>query len=339
MSNKSDKPDKPKKKYPIKPLTPEMIDLRDKLLAKREELGLTDQAFHRKYLHGSYTTWYRWSTNQYNGDIDKQFEIYKKNFAQLIDIKALNPLLDSSEPFYEFPVFEAIVNAIKKALDTKDENRLVIFLAKEGGGKDALCRQLKKIFNADILEATESWRKSYTAGCADVCQCIKVKGTWKSTRETEKQMLLALNKNRHILVINEGNSFGPHTLNMIKLILNQTNSVVAIFAIPGIFDRMKHKSWFESSQVIRRAVAVIEAPDIEPDHVAPFLAEFNMNGSREPACMAIAAAANSFGRYNMIKRIVQILRDKKYNANSREVPLSAVESSIAEAEAFLRLYL
>jgi len=324
---------------PVNHLTDDARAIVVALQQKRDDLGLTDAAFHRKFLPRSYSTWIRLQGDSYAGDTESVVSEYRQALENISRIEAFAPKTSGDEPFHEFPVFEAVVEAVHRAHAREDENRLVVFLAPTGGGKDAICRHLKKRSQAAVVEATESWRKSYYASCADVCRVIHVDGPWRSTRECERDMLASLNRRNGTLVFNEGNYFGPQTLNMIKLILNQTGTVVVICAIPQIFDRMKLKSWFESSQLIRRAVAIIEAPELDPDQVEPFLEPFTVaKEDMDPACRLIAAAANGFGLFNMIKRVVENLQAKKQYASGKPVPLSAFERAIAEAEAFLRLY-
>ncbi|NCC52814.1 MAG: hypothetical protein EOM20_16585 [Spartobacteria bacterium] len=308
------------------------------LQEKRDELGLTDAAFHRRYLPRAYSTWHRIQHDGYAGNTSKAIKEYEQALRTLENIRAFAPKIESDEPFYMMPVFESVVEAVNRAHARTDENRLVVFLAPTGGGKDAMCRHLAKTHNAKIVEGRESWRKSYYAGCADVCNALHVKGPWRSTREVEFDMLAKINGHNHTIVANEGNSFGPQTFNMFKLILNQTSAVVVVCAIPGIFDRMRLKSWYESTQFLRRAVAVISAPEIDPENVRPFMAELNFGDDRDICAELITIAANTFGRFNMVKRIIENLRDEHSYANGRKVSIDAVETAIAETEAFLRLY-
>jgi hypothetical protein len=125
---------------------------------------------------------------------------------------------------------------------------------------------------------------------------------------------------------------------MFKLILNQTSAVVVVCAIPGLFNRMRLKSWHESDQFIRRAVAVISAPEIDPENVLPFMDQLNFGNCRDICAELITVAANTFGRFNMVKRIIENLRDEHGYTNGRTVTIDAVETAIAETEAFLRLY-
>jgi hypothetical protein len=308
------------------------------LQEKRDELGLTDAAFHRRYLPRAYSTWHRVQHDCYTGNTSAVIKAYEQALQTFENIRVFAPSIESDEPFYMMPVFESVVEAVNRAHARTDENRLVVFLAPTGGGKDAMCRHLAQTHNAKIVEGRESWRKSYFASCTDVCNALGLKGPWRSSREVEFDMLAKLNGHNYTIVANEGNSFGPHTFNMFKLILNQTSAVVVVCAIPGLFNRMRLKSWHESDQFIRRAVAVISAPEIDPENVLPFMDQLNFGNCRDICAELITVAANTFGRFNMVKRIIENLRDEHGYTNGRTVTIDAVETAIAETEAFLRLY-
>lgn len=192
-----------------------------------------------------------------------------------------------------------------------------------GGGKTALGRQLKIQHNGILVEGRESWRRSYLAALCDIATAAEVReiDTLKRAGEhaLETALILKFNANRRVLIIDEGEYFGPRTINLVKLILNQSPTVVVILAIPQLYDWWQRAAWEQAKQINRRAEAVVVCLTVLPEDVQAFLGgtgiviEAGQNQkpgqALQEACKLIAAAANEFGAFDTVSRIIEVIEN------------------------------
>lgn len=324
MTNENDKPKESNLTAEQKAVIAELNALRAKLAVPN------DTEFHKRYLSSymSYSTWFRLNDGNYNGNVEKYIDRCRQVIENITELLAARTYLRPVQvgEFYKLNTFEAVFESVKEAKERPDNKRLVVFLAATGFGKTALCEQLKARYNATYVESSETWRGSYFAGVKDLCCAFGNGGPWKSVCAAQEWLLTEMNKKVGILAIDEANSFGPHSCNMVKLILNRTSWTVVICAIPGLFDLMARKSWFESSQMLRRAIAVIHHSDIRPVDVAPFVSELKF-AEPKAALPLIAGAGNKFGGYDMIKDVRAELLDSF--GTEEDIPTAGVDKAIA----------
>jgi hypothetical protein len=293
-------------KRPIKHLTPQQAAVIEKLNQIRAHLpgAKTEQDFARRYLPFSYDTWRHLRLDDYTGSVDKCCADAEKALANiLLMIEARVDTGAGKDEFFPTSISRAIFNAVDAARGRDNENRLIIYKSETGGGKSAICRQLARKYDSPIVEGTESMRTSYFAVCSRICKAYGSPGPWMSKDRVEDEMLAIFGQRDMVLIFDEGNSFGPQAINALKLLLNRTRATIFIAAIPAIFNRMRLKSWFEASQLIRRVEAVFVHPDFDRVHVAPFFNGWEFPDGQAKAMNRIAEAASAFGLYDMVKRV------------------------------------
>lgn len=330
------------RKKEIRHLTPEQKKIVNDLDAMRSQLGIsTDAEFVRRYIAGemSASTWRRLKADVYTGTPEPHVEVCRRILARLEDMVAVQRGRDiEAAAFFELPVFKSVFDAITIARERTDCKRLVIYLAQQGGGKSAICEQLRRRYNALSVSVMPSWRKSYFASCSDVCRAGGLGGPWRSTKDVESCMLRFLNEEPRLIAMDEGNTLGAESLNMIKVILNETRCTVFLAALPELFDLITNKSWFESKQVIRRSVAIIDLDEypIAARDVKPFLKDFKISKDDASSIYkVIGEAANRFAAFDMIKAIRENLTDI---CDGKTVTLDDAETAVAIAEKMWRLH-
>lgn len=288
----------------------------------QDELKLGDEQFARKYLSFSHTTWYRLLVDQYTGDTAKNIAMAVSDLANLREELAIARNIRPVGGIYTTRHIKAISAAITEARAARTKNRAVFYLAPTGGGKTTICEYIAAKFSQPIIEATEAWRTSYLTGCASIAQAFGATATMNTARKAETAMLEVLSKDRRVLIIDEGNTFGPHTANMLKLILNKTDTVVLVAAIPFLFQRMQLGAWAESSQLIRRTTTFIHIEQIAAADIAPMFPD----GIDPKAINLVSSAANQFGLFDMAARV----RDEIGNA---EPTISRIEQAVKKTKA------
>lgn len=296
----------------------------------QKESKKSDQEFARDHMDYSASTWFRLKQGSYTvQDMDKVEISLARNLRALQEELAMSRRGVSSV-FYKLQHFEAALKAVKECRATKNENRLVVFLADTGGGKTTLCQQVRKDFGAITVQARESWRKSYFAACSDIALAAGAKGAWASEHQAENAMLSVLRARRQVLVIDEGEYFGPRTINLLKLILNETETVIVLCSIPDLYERWNRASWIESQQLKRRTHAVIQCDMIRPEDARKFTAALNFDGSAGASLAAICRAANAFGKYDFLRRVVDELESPEV------IDQAEVENAIKRVNAAIR---
>lgn len=288
--------------------TPGQIDVLTQLSAHQTALGLTDAAFVRKFLTVSGTAWSRIKSGKYGANADEMFSKLAVNLRQLRIKLAQDAKLTGGKVFHTFAQQQAVIDAVTTCLlkPSDDQNRFVAYLAPTGGGKTALGRELKVMHDAIYVEASETWRTSYFAALVAIGRAAgcNVSELLKGTRSAEAAVITRFCANRRVLLIDEGEYFGARTINLLKLLLNQTPTVVVVLAIPELFARWNSAAWAEAAQITRRAEAIVRLDHVMPDEVALLLS--TRVAVSEPGRVAgmIAKAANEFGAYDLVTRVI-----------------------------------
>lgn len=318
--------------------TPGQIDLLASLEAERDRLGLSDSEFCREHLTIAGSSWTRLRSEKYGAGVDKICARLAGNLRNLRIKRASAGQLGGDIVWHPLPPQRLVVDAVSLAQlkPLNDPERLVVFLADTGGGKTALARHLRIAFDGILVDARESWRTSYYAALRDIGTAAGAvsKKLDMGAYSAERALVDRLTTNRRLLIIDEGEAFGPRTINLIKLILNQTPTVVVILAIPELYHRWSQAAWIESQQLIRRCEAIVEAGPVLAEDVAEFLAGdgFQFSGPPELHHAEIAAAANRFGRYSMVRRV----RAELCLLVAETIKPADTKRAIAIAEAALR---
>lgn len=310
--------------------TPGQLDVLNQLRDLQAQLALSDGAFVQRHLTVSQTVWSRINSGNYPADVTSAFLKLEGNLRQIRIERARNAKLTGNRTFHAFTQQQSVISAVTtcKLKPADDPNRFVAYLAKTGGGKTALGRELKVMHDGILVEARESWRKSYFAALCDIALAAGVSeaDVSKGERAAETALLKRLNANRRVLIVDEGEYFGPRTINLVKLILNQSPTVVVVLAIPELFERWQKAAWLEAQQINRRAEAIVELELVTPEEVQRFLAgRVTLNGDAKQVGGLIAKAANEFGAYDLVTRVAtQLVTDEAGGTVGAEQAAQAV---------------
>ncbi|AHF94201.1 hypothetical protein OPIT5_08235 [Opitutaceae bacterium TAV5] len=292
--------------------TPGQLGVINELRRLQDEAGLNDGKFATAHLTVSGTTWYRIKEGTYGADPALTLNKLELNLRQMRLQRAQAAKLTGGGVFIRIPSQQAVFDAVTacKLKPEDDCERMVTFLAETGGGKTRLARQLKVEHDGILVEASEPWRKSYFAALFDIGLAAGLTETELGNGEATAQRAVVrrLRANRRVLIIDEGEYFGPRTTNLLKLLLNQTPTVVVVMAIPALFARWQCAAWVESAQTTRRNESVIESSPVFPDDVAALAAgRVIFADTAKAACGLIAKNANEFGRFSFVERTLKEL--------------------------------
>lgn len=326
----------------VKKQTPDQRAVVNELIHIRDcDRQISDRRFYDDYLADvprfSYTVWFRVQNDNYTGDTDRVITALQDKLVfirERIRADKNRERVEAGEDFYQTDSVIAALDAIEEASNRGDEIRLVVYLAPFGAGKSALGRHLKRKRNAVIVPVFNTWRSSYSAGLRGIGALSGVTGKFKSLEEHRNAVFCELRDNPRLLYFDDANTLGPQTLNLIRDILNHTPCIVVVAAIPELMDQLCKKSFWESGQTFSRAVAIIPAEHIKVDDVAHFLAPFKLNGVLKPACSAIKDAANEFGHFRFVRRVVEYC--DAAGGREKQLDLDTILHGVRRTQALLR---
>lgn len=309
--------------------TPGQLDVIAELTRIQTDLGKNDAKFAQDHLTVHGTTWMRIREGTYAAaDPSAALLKLETNLRNIRMERAQAAKLIGSAPFVRIPWQVAVKDALvlAKLKPAEDCERLVVGLAETGAGKTRLGRQIKIENDGIFVEASEPWRTSYFAALFDVGLALGIseRDLGNSAASAQREVIKKLKANRRVLIIDEGEYFGPAATNLVKLLLNQTATVIVIFAIPELYARWQKSAWVESAQTSRRSEAIIEATPVFPEDVA-LLAKSHGIALEKGAAGVIAKAANEFGRLSMVIRVLKNLEGR----TTEEAAVHAVRTAKA----------
>ena len=311
----------------INPLTASEQAIIDEFEHLRSTLQWTDYRMWQRFVarpgkNGvsySYSTWIRVRQNKYTGDTRAVVEHVAASLDELRRYAAADEAArprQGAETFIMTPDAESVINALAIARANKGVKRLVMFIAPPGGGKSALSDYLRSTQGALIAYADESWRRSNAAGWLGIGSVLGVREYFRSTAYLQNAVLQrARELGRSLLIIEDANTFGPHTCNMVRDICNHTLMTLLLVGTAIPFSREGRTGYQEGEQMRRRSVAIIRARRISPDWIAPFFSWASMNGCASQALQAVADAAERYNKLDFVTSVSGALQ-AKYGARS-----------------------
>lgn len=315
-------------------------DLEKAVIARLTELQGTqsDRTFTRRWLVSvSETTWFRIKRGEYKRKGNDALLKIANDLARLEDHLIITQQGGGHEILPLLHIRLGIA-AVRQAFG-QVRNRLVIILAETGGGKTTIAQAIAEEYPGACAtaQASEPWRSSYMAALQSIADGCGIGALPPSTRKAESALISYLKQNPRLIVIDEGNYFGPATLNLVKLILNLTQSTVAILALPVFWDGLVRTARQEAQQLRNRTAAILRLTEV--DHEGVYLAMLDTLGDpwvaidkaeSKAAIARIVREAKSFGLWNTVFSIADELRIESAG-DSISTPL--IEKAISNVRA------
>lgn len=298
------------------------------LIAKQGDMS--DKKFANKYLITAHlgkvseTVWFRLKKGYYKvADYSELIAKLEACLAQIHDQEVI--MADRKERSVEALTNVRVgITSVNRAFN-QVRDRLCVILTPTGGGKSTIAKAVKmKFTNSVIVEATETWRKSYIASMQAIGLSLGLTNMSSCSRLAEHELFSELKLHQRIIIIDEGNYFGKESLNLVKAILNKTECIVLILAMPELWQVMKKKTMSETAQLRTRTVSFVELTSITATDVETLLTKnvgdlSKLNGSKSKCISMVTNAANSFGLYNTVMKIIdEIKKDELSEENVKQ---------------------
>ena len=313
----------------------DMTEIINHLAKLQAQLGESDQRFATHRLNTSGSSWTRLKNGNYGAkDHTAMHEKLTAGLAALQEYLT-SRALKGVKTLIPFSTVKGVLAGIRNA-SADDRNRLVIYLAPTGGGKTKLANLLLENYTsrAVLVEASEPWRESYLAAILALCAALGMREVKASTREAEASLLEELRQHPKHIIIDEAHYFGQRTLNLVKLILNKTDSVVILLAIPLLWDRVQRAAGSEVEQLRTRTAASIRADRLSSRDLVDFLVDRlptigSLGDGSAAALSAIQDSCNSFGLWDTAERIAAQIRA---DAGDGDITMDIVKQAIRNVE-------
>jgi DNA transposition AAA+ family ATPase len=201
------------------------------------------------------------------------------------------------------------LDAFEIASKADDEHQLVILAGQRGAGKTKTISLVHHRYGGSSLEALPSWAGSYYDFLKQFADGLGVTATGCHSKGAFEMAILSdLAASPRPIFTDEFNYFSPAGINFVKAILNRTRCPVMLASVPHFLSRMAAdtRTAQESSQLIRRAVAVIHIPAVTEREVVQLQTTLfpNLELSAD-AARAIATSANRLGRLDSVYAILE----------------------------------
>ncbi len=292
--------------------TPAQKKIVDELAAEQVKLGLSDAQFCAQWFKDYSTgTWNLSKSDSYAArDNAKVFAAIDSTLRRLRRVLRQNASSTQGRPFHELPIFSAILKSVDECMTTKSEKRLTVYVGPTGAGKSRIQSELSLKTGAKIARANETWANSYYFALCDVIRALSPEGTeYEMPRNAMygRAMMLGLTRADVLpLGIDEGNYFGPRSINLVKDILNETTWPVLLTLTPTAWVRMQRHA-HEFSQLRRRLKCVYHHEPITAKDAELWLGELKLGADLARACIHVADAAKTFGSYDFLERVVDAI--------------------------------
>ena len=277
--------------------------------------ALTDTALLKKFNGlGSTKTFGRICDGDLD-DLDAERWLVEYRQVQTL-IEALNGSETEDEPLYDdLTTCSRLRVATTDAMKERGIARLVIIQGPSGSGKTFSARALAVRFGTKIVlaEADETWKESPNNMLGGLLRAFGIKELPTSADERQVKLHELLNAKECVLVIDEAHHLGPRPLNLIKTILNKTQTVIVLSAMDTLFRRLEMNAFEEARQLTQnRLCERVTLGTLNPRDVETFIAgrlEWH-TGDLKKAVTATVNAATGRGHFAFVKAAIRHARRK-----------------------------
>jgi len=298
----------------LKSLAEEVKDYQD-------SKGLSDSALCKKFAElGSTKTYKRILDGDFNEmDVERQTLAYREAIAQ---IKAEIEAGEIPEPTYDdFPDYITTRQAVVAAMNESGTDRLVMVQGPSGSGKTTIGNLLRKRWSKAIAtEADPTWTRSVYVMMADMIRSMNPierdnSGQIPSDINERKNKILDFFKARkRILIIEEAQHLGIPGLDMVKTLINQTETVIVLLALDTLMNKLERVVAYEQARQLtrNRLKERIKLRMPGKDWVGEFLKRRGVNFVDEKTAntcaLNLASDAESYGRWKFVNLVCRQAR-------------------------------
>ena len=191
-------------------------------------------------------------------------------------------------------------------------NRVVIVLGEPGMGKTTAIRRLAARYTDRVLwvEATDVWKDNPAPFIKAILKQLGEAEPPVSAAERLELLVQKLSMTRRMIAIDEAHHLGPHCLNTVKTLVNQTPGEFVLLAIPSLWAKLSRTAYMEARQVSTNRLAELVQLDLEEPDIARYLRHrlpgLDLKLSREAAGKIRVPAAGN-GNMSFVRDVAGLL--------------------------------
>lgn len=235
----------------------ELVGLARQIHAWQQSQGKSNSQMIRDYPGlGSDKTYSRLrdgATEEY--DVETQLANYRAVWAV---IEAVSGAVGTAEQLFDdLTAVLQVKRAALEAMRTEGTARVVLIEGSSGIGKSAALKLLAGRYGARIVvtEACDCWGDSPSAMLGAILRALGCTDLPAGRVDRLEKTVDLLSRSRRCLAIDEAHHCGPHILNTIKTLVNQTPGEFLVFAIPTLWSRLEGKAYMEARQLTTNRLA------------------------------------------------------------------------------------
>lgn len=286
----------------------------------QDQLGLSDTALCKKFSAlGSTKTFNRILASDFEQmDIERQAANLETVLALIAAERAAGKI---DEPdFDDLAHVRAARSAIMEAMQETGNNRLVLIEGASGSGKTTVQRMMAARWPGLIqAEADETW-SSFRNMMGDLLIAMNPINRDKESNPVpyhlnaqKDKIITFLKARKRPLSIDEGHHICIQGLNFLKTILNQTPTVLIIYAIPVLLRRLEKEAYEECRQLLRNRLCERVHLNGPPKKEALLFLErrgvqFDDPKTAAAAVETLCATATSYGNWNFVNLVARRCR-------------------------------
>lgn len=205
-------------------------------------------------------------------DIEAQLAAYRSVQA-VIEAMAgeggQEPLFDDLSPVVH------LRRAALEAMRQEGNGRVVIFQGPPGIGKSVAVRLLVGRYGKQmaVVEVADVWRDSPSAFLGGLLRALGADpdGLPAGRVERLEDTIRMLGQTRRCILVEESHHCGPHTLNTIKTLVNQTPAAFVLICIPTLWSRLETQAYQEARQLSTNRLSERVKLDLTEKDVSRYL--------------------------------------------------------------------
>jgi DNA transposition AAA+ family ATPase len=261
---------------------------------------------------------------------DKTFnKILKRDFSEMkIDERVesyrhvLNALRDAGAEEAQEPVYAdlsgptAVRRGLTRAMMTKTIARVGVIEGESGSGKTSCLGVVRNIYGKRIVETEvrAAWKDSPTALLGQILMDLGEEPGANNAAKRQAKVEKTLRTTRRCLILEEAHHLGPRCLDVVKCLINQTQTEAILAAIPTLLKRVEREAYEESLQLFRNRLAFRVRLKLNADDISLLLERrLPVPMAKEEVVKAaelLKANGPKHGHYALTREVCRRLREQ-----------------------------
>lgn len=284
-----------------------LVDNARLVYAWQSQKGLKDAQMLRKFAGLGSAKTYR---DLRDGKVDGyDVERWSSEYAMVLgEIEISEQEVSEEEVMTDLSMVVQLRRAALGAMATNGSNRVVIVLAPSGGGKSFGVKALRKMYGSRVipLEALDAWNDKPGKMMADMLEACGIGYAPNSPTACFKSVVAELKRSRRMFAIDEAHHMGPHCLNTIKALVNNTPGEFMLLAMETLWNKLETTAYQEAVQISKNRLFERVVFELDVNDIARYVHHrFAGIKKSELGKMAglVKQAADGNGHYSFVRGV------------------------------------